>query len=140
MATSIAFTDGVGAASLTNGRPVPADRFSGWTAGRSAAADRAMALGTGAISEFVFREDYTAALSLPGIPASSLAVLLRFKRWAEAGGSFTLNTGDSSSNSYTATLMPGTEVTVEREGTEFAEYRLRLVARNASAAVMTCLY
>jgi hypothetical protein len=140
VATSITFTDGTGAATLTNGKPVPGDRLAGWMPNRAAAAEHAVSLGTGAVSEFAFREDYLASFALPYIPASSLATLLRFKRWAEAGGTFVVNTGDSSSNSYTCTIQPGTEVSIERPDPGFTEYTLRAVARNASAAVMTCLY
>jgi hypothetical protein len=140
VSTSITFTDLTGAATLINGKPNPADRFRAWTPNRVAAGERVGALGTGAISEFVFREDYVASFALPLIPVASLATLLRFKRWAEAGGAFVVNTGDASSNSYTCSLQPDTEVTIEREDPAFTEYTLRLVARNASAAVMPCLY
>jgi hypothetical protein len=140
MATSIAFTDGTGAATLTNGQTGNPGRFKGWTPGGLGIGPSETASGTGAVSKWRFRTDYTAKFDLPYIPASSLDVAIRLKLHLEDGGNCTVTTGDAGSRTYTATLRPGGTVDLVQSDGPMMEYTLTLELLNASAAVMLCVY
>jgi hypothetical protein len=140
MATSIAFTDGTGAATLTNGKTAPADRFANWTPDVVSVGDREVTLADGITHEEQLRVDYLAALELPLIPASSLGTALRLKLHLLAGNTCTVNTGDTSSRTYTARLAPGTVPEIVYADAHRLRYTFRCVLKNTSAAAMLCNY
>ncbi len=140
MSTSIAFTDGTGAASLTNGKNTYGDRFRNWVPMPELESSRVTGLGTGAIHEWRFRTDYGASFELPYIPASSLDIVDRLIVHLLGGGSVTVNTGDSASHSYTCTLFPGFTPALVLDDRVLMEYTLSLKLRNSGNAVMRCLY
>lgn len=141
MATSIGFTDGTGAVSLTNGKPSPGDRLTGWTPAGGPVGPRAHALADGAPYVYAFRTEYVVDFQLTQIPNSKMSDMLRCQRWLRAGGSVTITTGDAGSRTYTATLASEGDVTLERSDARLVEYTMTFTRlRNASAADMLCLY
>lgn len=140
MATSIAFTDGTGAATLTNGKTAPADRFANWVPDVVSFGASESTLADGITHEVRLRTDYLASFELPLIPASSLDVAIRLKLWLLAGNTCTVNTGDTSARSYTARLAPGTVPEIVNADDRRLWYTLRLTVKNGSAAPMLCTY
>lgn len=141
MPTSISWTDATGAASLTNGKPVPGDRFSNWTPRNTPVGDAQHSLGTGARYMFAFRTDYTASLELRGIPNSNQSLVLRLIAHLEGGGSCSVATGDAAARTYgTCTLAPGTKPEITLSDPAFIEYTLSLVLLNTVAGSMLCIY
>lgn len=140
MSTSLAWTDGVGAATLNNGKPVPGDRFTAWTPFTNPIGPRYAALGTGIVFSWAHRTDYGASFQLTQIPRTSLDLVMRLVRHLIAGGAVTVNTGDSASRVYTAGLRPDTEPTLERSDAQNIEYTLSIELINRAAADMLCTY
>jgi hypothetical protein len=136
---SIAFNDG-SAATLTNGKPAPLDRFANWTPDVDPIGPRDTALGTGIDFHWNFRTDYLASLELPYISPADHAVALRLKKHLETGGTATLTTGDGASNVYTVRIAPGTRVQLEYADRAMVEYTLKLTVKNTAAAPLVCLY
>lgn len=142
MATSIAFTDGTGAATLTNGQTAPVDRFWAWVNWPVEVGVDAVTLADGITHHFPDRTDYLASFELRMIPASSAGTVSRLIRWLAAGVSntITVNTGDTSSRSYTVRLAPGTVPTFELADEARRWYTLRLTVKNTTAADLLCTY
>ena len=137
---SLAFTDGTGSATLSNGLSAPADRFANWTPDASPEGVRTPTLGEGITHQWLFRTDYLVALELPHIPASSLDVAVRLKLHLLGGGTCTVTTGDTSSRTYTARVAPGTTPEVVFSDRKRLRYTFRCALKNTSAAVMLCTY
>lgn len=142
MATSITFNDGA-AATLTNGKPRPGDRFASWAPRSVPVGERAHALGTGALHFFAFRTDYGATFELRGIPASQMAVMERLVRHLATGGTVTVNTGDSAARSYTAGLAPEAELPHPvLSDAQLLEYSMafHVINRSGAPGPMICTY
>ncbi len=141
MAT-ISFVDGVGAVTLSNGKPGAASRFSQWTPDISRVADRRAAVGTGATYEFLYRQDFTAMFAIEHLPLSELADVARFKAWALAGNTFTVNTQDIANRSHLCRIAPDTIPELAMEDRTLLEYRLDVVVISAAAppVFLTCEY
>ena len=76
-----------------------------------------------------------------GIPNESMSVMLRLQRWLRGGGSVTINTGDLGTRTYTATLAPDGDVTIERTDPVHIEYTMTFTKlRNTASADMLCVY
>ena len=149
MATSITFTDGVGAATLTNGKTTPGDRLSGWTPHTKPIGESAARQSDGALSMFLFRTDYGASFSLTQIPVAAsggvrlVDVAARLVAWLLQGGQCAVNTGDVESNSYaTCGLMAGTTPSLSLTDKVNLEYTLSLSLINlaVSPIAMVCHY
>jgi hypothetical protein len=140
MATSIAFTDGTGAATLTNGLTAPADRFGNWTPDIALIGPSEVATGTGVTSMWAFRTDYVVSFELDKLPASTQAVALRLKAHLLGGGTCTVTTGDTGGNTYTCRLRPGTSPTITFSDRKRLRYTLALELKNTSAAPLLCEY
>jgi hypothetical protein len=149
MATSITFTDGIGAATLTNGKPSPGDRFSGWTPTTKPIGDSASRQSDGLTAMFKFRDDYGASFALVHIPVVLTGgvrltdIADRLVAWLMAGGTCAVNTGDAESNSYaTCGLMPGTTPTLTLSDRVNLEYTLSLSLINVAVSPvrMVCHY
>lgn len=149
MATSITFTDGVGAATLTNGKPTPGDRLSSFVPLTKPVGDSVSRQSDGAISMFVFRTDYGASFTLTQIPVATTGgvrlvdIAARLIAWLMLGGTCVVNTGDVGSASYaTCGLMPGTTPTLQLADRVNLEYTLSLSLINlaASPVAMVCHY
>jgi hypothetical protein len=140
MPTSLQWTDASGAATLTNGKPAPGDRFTAWTPFTAPIGPRYAALGTGVLFSWAHRIDYGASFQLVEIPRTSLDLVMRLVRHLIAGGVVTVNTGDSAARVYSAGLRPETEPRLERSDRQNIEYTLSLELINRTGADMLCTY
>ena len=136
----IAFTDGTGAATLSNGKTAPANRFRNWTPDAMPVESSVAALGTGAIHRWLYRTDYFARFEIDKLAPSTLATAIRLKLHLMGGGSVTVETGDSADNSYTCTLRPGTVPEIAFSDPQRLRYTMTLDLKNSAAAPMTCTY
>lgn len=149
MASSIAFTDNIGAAVLTNGKPFPADRFSSWTPISRPFGESAMRQSDGRLTMFKLRDDYGVTFELRGIPSTKSPALLdiadRLCYWLENGGTCSVTTGDADSNVYpTCGLLPGANMRADLKMSDpqMLEYTLSLSLLNLSGTPvrMVCRY
>lgn len=143
MATSLTWTDEIGAATLVNGLPAPADRFAGWTPFRRPVGPRAHALGTGLPYKYRLRTDYGARFRLEYIKPTRHELVMRLIDHLENGGVVTVNTGDAAGRSYAACYVAeGFDLSgaLEQSDRRTIEYTLTLELINSGAADMLCLY
>src|SRR5688572_642507 len=134
MATSISFTDATGAATLTNGKNYPGDRFANWNPRSVPFGDSGWALGTADLFVFEYREDHSVTFDLVVIPYNSLDILLRLQNHLESGGTVQVTTGDTLGSTYpTCGLAPETEVTFELSDKTTLEYTLSLTLLNVAS-------
>lgn len=146
---SITFTDAIGAATLTNGKPSPADRFSAWVPVSKPIGESARRQSDGAMSMFVFRTDHGATFQLERIPVAThggvrpIDVAARLVAWLLAGGTCAVNTGDVDATSYaTCGLMPESAPALTMTDRRTLEYSLSLSLINlaGSPVPMACHY
>ena len=110
MSSKIDWTDGVGAASLSNGMPVPLDRFFAWTPQDLPVGPEEEAVGTGQTYMFTFREDQTVSFEIRNIPNTSMSLMLRLQAHLMKGGQVSVTTGDSLGSVYpTCCRVKGTK-------------------------------
>jgi hypothetical protein len=147
MTAKIDFTDATGAASLTNGKPVPGDRFANWTPSITPIGDAAARLSDGAVTMFRTRTDYGASFELPMIPStgasSALTVAMRLVAHLMSGGQCSVTTGDAASSVYaTCGLKPGTVPSLGMTDKRTIEYTLSVSLINlaGSPVAMVCRY
>lgn len=147
--TQITFTDSIGAATLTNGHPFPANRFADWTPRTRPIGESAVAQGTGATTLFVFRTDFGVTLELRHISSVKVAgvaaadIADRLIVHLLKGGTCSVETGDVDANTYaTCGLMPGTTPELRLEDTTMLEFALSLSLINlaGSPVRMLCRY
>lgn len=144
MSTTIAFTDGTGAVTLTNNKPTPGDRFASWEPFVDEIGAFAHRLGSGVRDSFVFRTDYGAKFELRNIPASKHGDCVRLLKWLQDGGAVAVNTGDASSHSYaTCGIRPDSKpgLTYAPDGA-VPQWSLALELINVadSPVAMVCVY
>jgi hypothetical protein len=147
MPATITFTDTIGAASLSNSKTSPADRFSNWTPDSMPVGTGAAAQSNGVTTFMRFRDDYGATFDLEHIPStgasSMLSIADRLRRHLLMGGTCAVNTGDVASSAYaTCALKPGTTPTLKLSDRQLLEYTLTLHLINvaASPVQMVCRY
>jgi hypothetical protein len=149
MPTSITFTDALGAATLTNQKPFPGDRFGGWEPHTVPIGTAVSRQSDGAISMFVYRTDYGASFELRAIPSLIVAGVSmnqladRLVAWLMQGGTCSIATGDAESNVYpTCGLRPGSSPACSLSDVQMLEYTLTLDVINlaASPRQMVCRY
>lgn len=149
MATSITFTDAVGAATLTNGKPTPGDRFSNWLPMPKPIGDSVNRMSDLALMMFKTADAFGASFALTQIPVATsggvrlVDVAARFMYHLENGGTCAVNTGDVDGNAYaTCGLMPGTTPTLTLSDRQNLEYTLSVSLINlaGSPVRMVCHY
>lgn len=153
MATSITFTDEWGAVTLTNGKPVPGDRFASWTPLVNTIGPEGgnpVGLGNGITYGWEHRVDFGAQFSLEHIPQAKLPdvqrlflYLMRGETSLDTGGVVTVNTGDKGSNAYQCRIWPGfVPEPPELMDRQTIEYRITLQLLNATPNpfLMVCSY
>lgn len=134
---TITFNDGIGDVTITC--PVP--RFQNWVPDTAMIDDRQVALGTGITVSFLFRIDAYASFEVPYLKPADLALVMRLKRALILGVPVTVNTEDLSARSYTVTVKPGAEPSIEFTDRTQLEYTLKLQVMNSTAGVdMLCEY
>lgn len=150
MTASIAFTDGTGAATLTNDYPAPADRFGNWVPMTRPMGDSANTLATGALVMVRYRTDYGASFELAGIPvkassggANLVAIADRLVAWLLQGGTCAVTTNDSLGSAYpTCGLWPGStpSLTLSDRRNLLYTLSLQLINLAASPVAMNAVY
>lgn len=149
MTASIAFTDGIGAATLTNVLPSGAARFSNWVPTTKPVGATAVRQSDGATTMFVFRTDYGATFDFEHLPVKTIGgvravdIAARLVAWLMQGGTCAVNTGDVEANSYaTCGVMPGSTPTLRLADRKTLEYTLSLSLINlaGSPVPMLCHY
>jgi hypothetical protein len=139
---SIAFDDGSGSQTINSAWPAPANRFGNWIPIPTKIGERSTAVGDGARYQWDHRTDYGASFEFAGIARSEEGKLQDFKLWADAGGTFTVTTADSESNTYTdCGLAPGAlvEIQFDRKRGYFT-LLLSVIHLAASPEQLRCLY
>lgn len=143
MSTSIAWTDSAGSATLTNGKPGPAARFSAWrnwSPTEDNLSQSEVGVGTGDTFVWSFREDHLASFELRAIPMASLALLQRLKRHLETGGQATVTVGDADEHEYVCKIAPRTKVEYGQSDPQRQEYTLSLTLRNTANLPLLASY
>jgi hypothetical protein len=149
MATTLVFTDGIGAATLKNSKVVPGDRFSSWVTVSKPIGESANRQSDLALSMFKLADSYGATFDLTQIPVAAQSgvrlvdVAARLVYWLLSGGVVAVNTGDVDSNAYASCgLMPGTTPTLTLSDRKNLEYTLSLALVNlaGSPVPMVCHY
>jgi hypothetical protein len=145
---SIDFVDPfVGPLTLSNGLPSPGDRFAGWTPILEMVGATPVGLADGVTYGWEHRIDYGAEFAIEYLPQSALGDVQRFIRVLQRGeqlgltATFTVDTGDVDSHSYTCRVWPGSvpELVQSDRGSPI-EYRLALRVLNVGDAPMLCSY
>jgi hypothetical protein len=141
----VAFTDATGAATLSNGRPAPADRFADWQPLWQQIGPRRVAGATGDTYGFPLRTDHGARFRIPDLPAASLDVAVRLKAYLEGTDAprVSVVTGDAAARTYsTCTLWPGStvEISLADPAEQLYDVVLSVLDRQSSPGVMRCVY
>lgn len=146
----IQFTDGVGAATLRNNFPVPADRFSNWTPITRPYGDSSNRLSDGLTVMFKYRDDFGASFELAGIPVKAIsggtnmvAIADRLIAWLLGGGTCSVQCEDTPTSVYaTCGLYPGTTPSLKMSNRQTLEYTLSLQVLNVAGSPvrMDCVY
>jgi hypothetical protein len=140
MASSLAFTDDLGAATLTNGYPAPGDRFAAWTPKSPLKAVEAETLADGTVHVFEFHAKYLATFELRYIPQDQWRLAMRLIRHLNRGGEVTVNTGDAEDNVYTCQKQMGTEPELGPPDPVTLRRTLKLTLRNTEQADLLCTW
>lgn len=146
-AAFISFTDGIGAAQLDNGYTAVAagvgSHFKSWTSDSLSVGPEVNALGTGALTKFVFRTDYVASFELTDIPNANTTILDRLIAWLRGGGVVSVTCGDTLGSVYgTCCLAPGAKVTKKMDNKNDITWTLTVTLLNVagSPGPMICVY
>ena len=131
----VSFTDGQGSAQLTTATGI----FNSWTPGAEDIGTTDVSIGDGLTYRFIYRTDFTASFDINAIPAASMAIVMRLKRWLESGGQITVATQDLNGNTYACVIAPKQTVKIAYDPT-FYEYTMTIPVKNTVAAPMLCLY
>lgn len=149
MATTITFTDSIGAATLSNGKPTPGDRFGNWVPQSKPIGDSVNRMSDLALMMFKTADSYGATFELSQIPVATsggnrlVDIAARLVYHLQNGGTCAVNTGDVEANSYaTCGLMPGTTPSLTLSDRQSLEYTLSLALINlaGSPVAMVCHY
>ena len=117
--------------------------FKNWTSDSDIIGPEANALGTGALTKFAFRTDYTASFELTDIPNANTTILDRLMAWLRGGGTVSVTTGDSLGSAYaTCCLAPGAKVSKKMDNKNDITWTLSVKLLNiaGSPIPMTCIY
>lgn len=145
--TSITFTDGIGAATLTNGKPYPANRFSNWNPFSMPYGDRVTRQSDRTPTMFRLGSLYGASFELRMIPQRTsggvrlVTIADRLRYHLLNGGSCTVNTGDTDTAIYTGCYVaPGVDPQLSMADPNQLEHTLTLSLINPAGTRMVCHY
>lgn len=143
----ITFTDAIGAAQLDNGTTGIAagvgSRFTNWVSDSDPFGPEINALGTGALSKFIFRTDYKASFDLMNIPNANTTILDRLIAFLRSGGIVSVTCGDTTSAVYaTCCLAPGGKIVKKMDNKNDITWTVSMTLLNVagSPVPMTCVY
>jgi hypothetical protein len=133
MAAQLRFNNGSGEQTLTSASSLA--RFNRWRPDPRPIGEAAHAVGDGVGYRWRHRTDYSVSFEFPLIANTDEAVLQQFLEWVNNFGAFSIDTGDSESNSYEqCQIAPGTEATISDPDPETLEYTLSIKAINIAAS------
>ena len=132
MASQIAFTDDVGAATLASPIPSPGDRFGEWTPDVIDVASVEVPLGDGVTQQFLHRRDYVVGFVIRNLTSAEHGVALRLKEWLLGGGEVAVTVGDTTGHEYDCVLQPGTVPTLAFVDARMIEFELRLQLKHVT--------
>lgn len=145
--TSISFTDSIGAATLTNGKPFPANRFDNWTPITRPYGDLVHRQSDMTPSSFRLGTVYGCSFELSKIPQRTtdtfryVTIADRLIAHLLNAGSCTVNTGDSDTASYSSLyLMPGLQPSLTLVDPNQLEYTLSLALFSPAGTRLVCHY
>lgn len=145
----IEFTDDIGAATLTNRKPAPANRFANWNPDSIPVGDSANRDSDDALFMFSYHDNWTASFELRGIPmapvggVSMVDVADRLRRHLRRGGTCAVSTEDVDGHSYaTCGLAPSAMPQLVQSDSRTLEYTLSLslVNLDVDPVQMVCHY
>lgn len=111
--SSVSWTDSIGAATLSNGKPYPGARVANWTPKGTPHLEKEWALGTRRLHTFEFAEQNTVSFDIPAIPLTNMDLMLRLQKHLERGGLVNLNVMDLVGQTYTGCwLAPDSSVEI----------------------------
>lgn len=140
---SLAWTDGISAATLTNGKTGGGERFTSWCPTHDDSGPGAAELGSRQRHFFSLGESYGATFALEHIPATSMSLMTRLRRHLLFGGTVTVDPDDGTNGPYDCCLAPNADVPrPEMMDRELVEYRMTFdVIRNDNVqAALECWY
>jgi hypothetical protein len=140
MASSLEWTDDVGAGELTNGYPAPGDRFAGWEMDSPIHGVEAETLADGTVHVFEFHAKYHVTFELRDIPQDQVAMALRLVRHLNRAGEVTVNTGDAEDRSYTCQKVKGSNPALGKPDPVTLRRTLKLTLRNTEQEDLLCLW
>lgn len=131
MPSSLSWTDAEGAATLTNGKLTPADRYADWTVSRRPIGPEAVQVNTGRIYRTEYRRDQLVRFEARYIPESQTALMARLQYHLLKGGEVTL-VGDRTAAAQFATcvISPGTEPNIRQSDPRLREYTFSVELRS----------
>jgi hypothetical protein len=107
--SSLAWTDSIGAATLSNGKAAPGTRFGLWTPRRRPVGPSVVAMGTGVTHRFEFRRDDTVSLEIAAIPNTKLDEMRRLKAHLLSGGTVAVTSDrELAADFANSVIAPGT--------------------------------
>lgn len=136
---SLNWTDGIGAASLSNAFIFPGNRLKNWTPAYKPFGERSQNLGTGQLNVTAFRDDLTVALEIPGIPNSDQPKMLRLQMHLKRGGSVVIDASPDVTIPILGTckLAPGADVQIQLSDKTMLEYTFSTVLRGSPGFLST---
>jgi len=118
-------------------------RWNRWKVMPATIGERATAVGDGRMYQWSHRTDYGASAILPHIHISDQPLVQEFLLWANAGGEFAIDTGDTDDNSYDeCQVAPGTLAECSEPDPETLDLTLTLAWIQVAAVPVpqTCIY
>jgi hypothetical protein len=135
MATSISFTDDTGFVSITNGFPVPGDRFRGWKPLVSPIGPLHHALGTGTPTSLGRTGRTTGPSSTcPTSRTARRTIASGSSDWKRGGHHHRHLTGDQFTSTYDCYLWPGSKPSLGPANAQDLRHVLSLAVLNTSRA------
>jgi hypothetical protein len=133
--SSIVWFDSVGVGVLTNLKPVPGDRFTGWTPDVMPIGPSVVGLGTGVTHRYNFRRDDLVSFEIDKIPDTELSLVKRLKYHLMNGGEVQLDTDRALASEYgTCILAPDTVPQIDFSDRQNTEYTISLQLKGLGGA------
>ncbi len=121
--SSLAWTDSIGAATLSNGWTAPGTRFGSWTPHRKPVGPSAVAMGTGVTYVFEFRREDTVSFEIASIPNTKLDEMRRLKFHLLSGGTVAVTSDRPEAADFaTSVIAPGTTPDYQMSDRTMHEY------------------
>lgn len=131
---SIAWTDGTGAASLSNTKTAPANRLASWEPRSIPIGPAVNVLADARLFIFEFRVDNLVSFEIPHIPGSQMPLMWRLKLHLERGGTCTVDSEFAEAAIFTTSkLAPGTVPDIRFSDKIRQEYTFAVTVKGSGA-------